>query len=141
MVTLAVFALLGAALGLFVRPHLLGVALAGILAGIVEGSVYWMVGVMARQPNRELLVERLQAVFGEGVVGAIIPVAAAVIGAVLAAVMSAFTDPATKAPVLSADGIQRRVGKNGRYARAEGMVQDRAIHAKAESRIDKILDL
>lgn len=141
MITLAVFALLGAALGLLVRPRLLGVAIAGALAFIVEGGVYWMVGVMDRQPNRELLIARLQAVFGEGVLGAAIPVAAALIGAVLAAVMSAFTDPATKAPVLSAEGIRRQAGKDGRYARAEGMVQDRAIHAKAESRIDKILDL
>ena len=59
----------------------------------------------------------------------------------MAAVMSAFTDPAGPAPVLTADGIQRRVGKDGRYARAKGMVEERAIHAKAESRIEQILGL
>ena len=42
---------------------------------------------------------------------------------------------------LRAEGIRRRVGKDGRYARAEGMIADRAIHANAESRIDKILGL
>jgi hypothetical protein len=68
-------------------------------------------------------------------------VAAAAIGALMAALMSAFTDPAGAAPVLSAEGIRRRVGKDGRYARAKGMVEERAIHAKAESRIDQILGL
>jgi hypothetical protein len=141
MITMAAFAILGAALGLFVRPRLLGVALPVMLAVIVEGGVYWVVGVMEHQPNRELLVDRLQAIFGEGWIGAVGPVAAASIGALMAALMSAFTDPAKSAPVLSAEGIRRRVGKDGRYARAEGMVEDRAIHAKAESRIDQILGL
>jgi hypothetical protein len=141
MITLAAFAILGAALGLFVRPRVLGVALPVMLAVIIEGGVYWVVGVMEHQPNRELMVDRLQAIFGEGWVGAVGPVAAAAIGAVMAALMSAFTDPTKSAPVLSAEGIRRRVGKDGRYARAAGMVEDRAIHAKAESRIDQILGL
>ena len=141
MITMAAFAILGAALGLFVRPRVLGVAIPVLIAAIVEGGVYWMVGVMEKQPNRELLIDRLQAIFGEGWVGAVGPVAAALIGALMAALMSAFGDPGRASPVLTADGIQRRVGKDGRYARAQGMVEDRAIHAKAESRIDQILGL
>jgi len=140
MITMAAFAIIGAALGLFVRPRLLGVALPILLALIVEGGVYWAIGVMDHQPNREVLILRLRAIFGEDLIGMVGPVAAAAIGAVVAAVLGAFTDPKT-ALVLSAEGINRRVGKDGRYARAEGMVEDRAIHAKAESRIDKILGL
>lgn len=141
MILMAVFAILGAALGLFVRPRLVGVILAVALAAVVEGGAYWATSVMEHQPNREVLVMRLREVFGEEVIEMIIPVAAAAIGAVVAAVLGVFTDPKKAALVLSAEGIQRRAGKDGRYARAEGMVQDRAIHAKAESRIDKILDL
>lgn len=140
MITMAAFAIIGAALGLFVRPRLLGVALPILLALIVEGGVYWAIGVMDHQPNREVLILRLRAIFGEDLIGMVGPVAAAAIGAVVAAVLGAFTEPKT-AMVLSAEGINRRVGKDGRYARAEGMVEDRAIHAKAESRIDKILGL
>lgn len=140
MITMAAFAILGAALGLFVRPRLLGVTIPVVLALAVEGGVLWMISLMEKQPNRELLIDRLQSIFGEGWIGAIGPVAAALIGAVMAALMSSFTDPA-RISVLTADGIRRRVGKNGRYARAEGMVEDRAIHAKAESRIDSILGL
>jgi hypothetical protein len=95
---------------------------------------------MEKQPNREVLIERLQAIFGEGWVGAIGPMAAATIGAVMAVVLSGLLDTGP-AQVLSAEGIQRRAGKDGRFARAAGMVEDRAIHAKAESRIDSILGL
>jgi len=141
MITMAAFAIIGAALGLFVRPRWLGVLLPIALAVLVEGGVYWAISVMDRQPNREVLIMRLQAIFGEGWIGMSGPVAAAVIGAVMAAVLGAFNEPKVTTPVLTADGIQRRAGKNGRYARAEGMVEERAIHAQAESRIDQILGL
>lgn len=141
MITMAAFAILGAALGLSVRPRVLGVALPVLLAAIVEGGVLWLVGMMQTQPNREVLVMHLQGIFGEGWIGAAGPVAAALIGALMAALMSAFTDPGKASPVLTADGIQRRVGKDGRYTRVKGMVEDRAIHAQAESRIDQILGL
>jgi hypothetical protein len=140
MITMAAFAIIGAALGLFVRPRWLGVILPIALAVIVEGGAYWAMGVMDHQPNREVLIMRLQAIFGDDLISMSGPVAAAVIGAVVAAVLGAFTDPKT-VTVLSAEGIQRRAGKDGRYARAQGMVEDRAIHAKAESRIDQILGL
>jgi hypothetical protein len=140
VITMAAFAIVGAALGMFLRPRLLGVLVPVMLAATVEGGVFWMIGVMEKQPNREVLIERLQAIFGEGWVGAIGPMAAAAIGAVMAVVLSGFLDMG-HAPVLSAEGIQRRAGKDGRFARAKGMVEDRAIHAKAESRIDSILGL
>ena len=141
MFTLATAAIIGAALGLFVRPRLLGVLVAVLLAGAIEGGVLMLIGMLEDQPNRELLIARLQAVFGEGIPGAAGPVAAAFIGAVLAALMGSFSDPDNSPGLLTADQLRRRAGKNGRYARIEGMVEDRQIHAKAESRIDSILGL
>jgi len=141
MITMAAFAIIGAALGAFVRPRLLGVALPILLAVLVEGGAYWAIGVMDHQVNREVLVMRLQGIFGDDVIAMVGPVAAAAIGAVVAAVLGFLTDPKKAAPVFSAEGIKRSVGKDGRYARAAGMVEERAIHAKAESRIDQILGL
>ncbi len=141
MITMAAFAIIGAALGLFVRPRWLGVLLPILLAVLVEGGVWWAIGIMDRQPNREVLILRLHQIFGEDWIDMIGPVAAAVIGPVVAALLGFFTDPKAAAPVFSAEGIKRNVGKDGRYARAQGMVEDRAIHAKAESRIDQILGL
>lgn len=140
MITLAICAVLGAALGLYVKPRWLGVLAGAVLVATIEGSVLLLIEMISSQPNRELFIGRLQAVFGEGVVGASGAVCAAFVGGVLAAMMDRFTDR-DDVLVVSADSIRRKVGKDGRFARLEGMVEDRPIHARAESRIDTILDL
>ncbi len=66
----------------------------------------------SRTASRRYL-DRLQAIFGEGWIGAVGPVAAALIGALMAALMSAFTDP-KKVSLLTADGCS--AGKDGRHA-------------------------
>ena len=141
MFTLAVAAIIGAVLGLFVRPRLLGILVTVLLAVCIEGGVLLLIGMLEDQPNRELLIGRLQAVFGEGVAGAAGPVAAAFIGAVLAALMGQFSDPEGASGLVTADQLRRKAGKNGRYSRVEGMVVEREVHARAESRIDSILGL
>ncbi|PHY13696.1 hypothetical protein CSW58_04085, partial [Caulobacter sp. B11] len=70
MITLAICAVLGAALGLYVKPRWLGVLAGAVLVATVEGSVLLLIEMISSQPNRELFIGRLQAVFGEGVVGA-----------------------------------------------------------------------
>jgi hypothetical protein len=140
MITMAAAAILGAALGLFVRPRLLGVLIAVLLVGSVEGGALLLIGMLDDQPNRELLIGRLQGVFGDDMITAAAPVAAAFIGAILAAVMGQFSDPETSVS-LTGDDLRRKAGKNGRYSRVQGMVEDRQIHQKAESRIDSILGL
>lgn len=140
MIMMATAAILGSALGLFVRPRLLGVVAAVLLIGVIEGAALALIEMMHSQPNREVLIGRLQGVFGEDWVGAAIPVGVAFIGAVLAAVMGTISDPKT-VTVLTGDELRRKVGKDGRYARVQGMVEERQIHQKAESRIDSILGL
>ena len=141
MISMAVAAILGAMLGLWVRPRVLGVLVAVLVVGAVEGGVLVLIGMLQDQPNREVLIARLQSVFGEGKVGAAGPVATALIGASLAALMGRFSDGARPVQLVTADGLRRQAGKDGRYSRVEGMVEERAIHARAESRIDKILGL
>lgn len=140
MIIMATAAILGAALGLFVRPRLLGVVIAVLLVGAIEGAALFIIDLLGDQPNRELLIARLQSVFGEGVIDAVAPISTAFVGAVLAALMGTFTD-GDRGAVLTADGLRRKAGKDGRYARVQGMVEDRQIHQKAESRIDSILGL
>lgn len=141
MYALAVAAIIGAILGLFVRPRLLGILVTVLLAAGIEGGVLLLIDMLEDQPNRELLIARLQAVFGEGVAGAAGPVAAAFIGAVLAALMGQFSEPVGTPGLVTADQLGRKVGKNGRFSRIEGMVVEREVHARAESRIDSILGL
>ena len=141
MILMAACAILGAVLGLYAKPRWLGVVIAVALIAGVEGGERFLIGLINQQPNRELLIGRLEAIFGETWLDAAGPVAAALLGAVLAAIMGQVMDGDRQAAVVNADGIRRKVGKDGRYARLDGMVQDRQIHAKAESRIDSILGL
>lgn len=141
MVLMITCAVVGAVLGLYAKPRWLGVAIAVVLIVCVEGGDRLFIGLIDEQPNRELLIGRLQSIFGETWLDAAGPIAAALIGGVLAAIMGNLMDGERQASVVNADGIRRKVGKNGRYARLDGMVQERQIHAKAESRIDSILGL
>lgn len=141
MILLAVCAILGAVLGLYAKPRWLGVTAALALVLGVEAGVRLIIALLADQPQRERLVGHLQAIFGETWMDATLPVAGAVLGSSLAAIMGKVMDRDRDAPVVDAQGIRRQVGKDGRYARLDGMVEDRQIHAKAESRIDSILGL
>lgn len=141
MIIMVAAAILGAALGLFVRPRVLGVLVAVLAVGSVEGGALLLVKMLEGQPNRELLIGRLQTAFGDDLLSSAAPVAAALIGAVLAALMGQFSDPEKSVSMLTGDELRRKVGKDGRYARVQGMVEDRQIHQKAESRIDSILGL
>jgi hypothetical protein len=141
MILMVACAVLGAVLGLYAKPRWLGVVIALALVGGVEGVERFFIGLISQQPNRELLIARLEGIFGETWLDAVGPTAAALIGGVLAAIMGKVMDGERQAVVINADGIRRKVGKDGRYARLDGMVEERQIHAKAESRIDSILGL
>jgi hypothetical protein len=69
------------------------------------------------------------------------PTAAALIGAVFAAIMGKVLERDSRTVVINADDIRRKVGKDGRYARLDGMVQERPAQTAAESRFDSILGL
>lgn len=141
MILMVAFALVGALLGLFWRPRFLGVVIAVVLAAVIQGVAAWSLQILSEQVNREHLLTQLHAVFGETAIDFAGPVLAAAVGAVFAALLGGLTDARRPPVVVTADGIRRQAGKDGRFARMDGMVQDRAIHAKAESRIDSILGL
>ncbi|WP_240903615.1 hypothetical protein [Caulobacter sp. 602-2] len=141
MILMVAFALVGALLGLFWRPRFLGVVIAVVLAAVIQGVAAWSLQILSEQVNREHILVQLHAVFGETAIDFAGPVLAAAVGAVFAALLGGLTDARRPPVVVTADGIRRQAGKDGRFARMDGMVQDRAIHAKAESRIDSILGL
>jgi hypothetical protein len=141
MILMVAFALVGALLGLFWRPRFVGVVVAVVLAGVVQAIAAWSLQILSQQVNREHLLGQLHAIFGETAIDFAGPVLAAAVGAVFAALLGGLTDARRPPVVVTADGLRRKAGKDGRFARMEGMVEDRAIHAKAESRIDSILGL
>jgi hypothetical protein len=141
MILMIVCAVLGAVLGLYAKPRWLGVAIVLALVGGTFGAEHLFIGLIEDQPNRELLIGRLQAIFGEDWLDAVGPTAAALIGGVLAAIMGKTLERESRTVVINADDIRRKVGKDGRYARLDGMVQERPVQTAAESRFDSILGL
>jgi hypothetical protein len=141
MITMVACAVLGAVLGLYAKPRWLGVALALMLVAGAFGVERFFIALIAGQPNRELLIEHLRALFGEGWLDAFGPTATALAGAVFAAIMGKVLDRESRTVVINADDIRRKAGKNGRYARLDGMVQERAVETAAKSRFDSILGL
>ncbi|MBI1684738.1 hypothetical protein I4Q42_13780 [Caulobacter hibisci] len=138
---MAAFAFLGALLGLFWRPRFVGAAIAVAVAGAFQGGAFMALRTLESQVNHEHLLTQLHALFGETPIDFAGPVLAAFVGAVFSALLGGMADSRRPPVLVTADSLRRKAGKDGRYARLEGMVEDRAIHAKAESRIDSILGL
>jgi len=138
---MAACAVLGAVLGLYAKPRWLGVAIALVLVAGIEGGERFFIDLIDQQPNRELLIGRLQAIFGETWLDAVGPMAAAVAGAAFAAIMGKVLERESRTVVINADEIRRKAGKDGRYARLDGMIEDRPVQAAAKSRFDSILGL
>lgn len=141
MIMMAACAVLGAVLGLYAKPRWLGVAVALVLVAGIEGGERFFIDLIDQQPNRELLIGRLEAIFGETWLDAVGPMAAAVAGAAFAAIMGKVLERESRTVVINADEIRRKAGKDGRYARLDGMIEDRPVQAAAKSRFDSILGL
>jgi len=139
MIAMFACAVLGAVLGLYAKPRWLGAAIALGLAAGTFGAERFVVVLIGDQPNRELLIGRLQAIFGETWLDAVGPTAAALIGAVFAAIMGKVLERESRTVVINADDIRRKAGKDGRYARLDGMVQERSVQTAAKTRFDSIL--
>lgn len=136
MILTVVLALIGAALGAFLRPRALAVAFAAALsAGSRAGSLF--VVRLARgtddSPNWAGDVFR----YMESPLTAYPVIVSVCTGAALfAALLCLFLDEAPSRPFWIPDeGDARRRDRTGKFVRAAGMVEDRAIHTSAEARI------
>jgi hypothetical protein len=145
MIVMVIAAVLGAALGVFVRPWLLAPVIAVTLGGGVQGGMIFVARLLANREGQERTVALLGEMAGTNVMALIPTVAAAGIAAVLAALLSKMADgdqPDEKFWIPSDEVDSGRArGKDGRRRRLAGMVEDREVHAKAEGRIGAILDL
>jgi hypothetical protein len=144
MLVMIAAAVLGAALGLMVRPWLLAAGLAVALGAGVQGLLIYAARQLSLTPGHEGGVEALDKVAGAGISALWPTVAAAAVAALLAALLnSLFGDRGSgrgKFWMPSDQDSARARGRDGRLRRLEGMVEEREIHAKAESRIKSILD-
>ncbi len=144
MIVMIAAAILGAALGVFVRPWLLAPALAVAVSGAVQGGLMLLARILAQDISHEKLAAAVTGIAGTGLSSLWPTVAAAGIAALLAALLCAMADkdkPPAEFWIPTEGDSGRARGKDGLRRRLPGMVQDREIHAKAKGRIESILDL
>lgn len=145
MVVMVIAAVIGAALGVFVRPWLLAPVIAVTLGGGVQGGMIFIARVLGGKPGHEKLVETLGELAGTDLTAVLPTLAASGVAALLAALLSSMADGDQKEEKfwLPSDEVDsgRARGKDGRRRRLAGMVEERPAQTKAEGRISAILDL
>lgn len=136
MAMLVFAAILGALLGLTLRPPLLAVALAMMIAGGLQAGLALIGRLAAHTTGRELLARRIDALIGNDV-HALWPVlAAAGVGSICSAVLWSWaTRQSTDHYWFRAIGARQTFG-----FKAMDMVDDRDIHTAAEARFRDIMD-
>ena len=141
MVVVVVAALLGAALGLFVRNGPVAFTLSLILTGALHYALILVGHRLLTQPGQEALAGALQNIVGAGPMALAPSLAAAGCAAGLAAIMLALDRREPTSPAFWLPG--QRSGSGGRSRqpgiRAKSAVEERAIHDRAETHIDKIM--
>lgn len=131
--TMLIFAaILGALLGLTVRPPLLAVAISLVVSGGLQATIAWVARMAEANPMQRMLAERIDAMIGKDV-HAIWPVlAAAGVGSIASAVMWSLANKQ------STDGYWFR--NRDRRVVLMDQVEDNDRHTAAEQRFRDVLE-
>lgn len=142
MLLVVAAAILGAALGLFVRPRVFAVALALALAGGIQAAIAMAGRIVAQQHGRHALAVKIDAMVGLDFNSVWPVLAAAGAGAIGSAVLwSLFSQETTDRFWFPGDeSKERRKGDRRKRLRAMNKVEERAIHRRAESRFNDLMD-
>lgn len=137
MLLVIVAALVGAALGLFVRPRVFAVAIALALSGGVQQAIAFAGRLAAREPGQHVLVEQLDNLVGLDNDSVWPVLAAAGAGSIAAAVLwSLISKESTDLFWFPGDdSLDRR-----KRIKAMTGIEERAIHRQAESRFHELMD-
>ena len=137
MLLVIVSAILGAALGLFVRPRLFAIATALALSGGVQQAIAFAGRLAAREPGKHALVEKLDLLVGLDNESVWPVLAAAGAGAIASAVLWSLArrESTDRFWFPGDEPLDRR-----KRLRAMNRVEERAIHARAESRFNQLMD-
>ncbi|MDO9338273.1 MAG: hypothetical protein Q7T61_17920 [Caulobacter sp.] len=130
--TMLIFAaILGALLGLTIRPPLLAVAISLAVSGGLQGVIAWLARMAEANPMQHALAQRIDAMIGKDV-HALWPVlAAAGVGAIASAVMWSLANK---------QSTDRYWFRADRRVVLMDQVEDNARHTIAEARFRDILD-
>lgn len=136
MILIVAAAVMGAAVGLYVRPRVLALAIAISVSGAAQMVIVFLARLSDGKPGYESLVRQFEYFTTLDVNGVWPVMAAAGTGALLAAVAWSFISKDTTDAFWLPYGNESD-RRNG--IRSMGLVEDRAIHAEARERLDAIL--
>jgi hypothetical protein len=135
MILIVVAAIFGAALGLYLRPRILALAVAISISGAAHLLIAYVARLAARSPGHEKLVAQLDFVAFTGLHGVWPAMAAAGTGTLLAALAwSAVRKEPTDGFWFPGEDTDRR-----NRIRSMTMVEERPVHAEAREWLDDIL--
>ena len=141
MVVVVVAAIFGAALGLFVRNGAVALGLALSVVGLTQFAAIVAAQSLATQPGHEALAATIVSIAGNSAWALAPSLAAAGAGAVIAALMLALGQPQDQDREFWRPG--QRLGPGGRGLhkgqRSLTVVEERAIHERAGSRLNKLM--
>lgn len=136
MILIVAAAILGAAVGLYVRPRVFALAIAISVSGAAQMVVVFLVRMAGKKPGYEALGEKL-SYFTSLDINGIWPVMAAAGTGTLFAALAWSVMSKESTDVFWFPGANDEDRRNG--VRSMGLVEDRAIHAEARERLDSIL--
>lgn len=141
MVVVVVAAIFGAALGLFVRNGVIALGLALSVVGLAQFAAILAAQALAAQPGHEALAAGVASVAGASPWALAPSLAASGAGAIIAALMLALGQPQDAEREFWRPG--QRLGPGGRGLhkgqRSRTAVEERAIHERAGSRLNKLM--
>ena len=143
MVLLALSAMVGALLGLFVRRWLLALVLALAAVGSAQLAAIWLAQGLAGRADTVALAQSIAAVAGVHFTALIPTLAAIGCGAAIAGLLMAWVN-GRRRPVALVPGEAALEAPLAARKRRRGVfgatVEDRPVHAAAHNRLQRILD-
>lgn len=136
MILTAMIALLGAALGAFLRPRALAVALAVGLSAGVRAAALLVARLSGAQDDAATWGGAVLRYFESAFTGYLVLIIAGTGAALFAGLLCLLVEEKPAEPFwLPREGDVRRRGRDGRYIRAAGLIEERAIHNRAEANV------
>lgn len=136
MVLTMTIALLCAALGAFLRPRALAVVLAIALSAGTRAAAVFAGNMSGARDDADTWGGALLRYFESPLTSYLVLVIAGAGAALFAGLLCFLLEEKPVEPFwLPKEGDERRRGRDGRYVRAAGLIEERSIHNRAEARV------
>lgn len=141
MILTMTIALLGAALGAFLRPRVFAVVLAiGLSSGVRAGALF-AANLAGGRDDADTWASAVLRYFESTLTSYPVLIIAGTGAALFAGLLCMLLEEKPVEPFwLPREGDERRRGRDGRYIRAAGLIEERAIHNRAEAHVRAAFD-